>query len=298
MTFYDLSENYLVPLLYFLSAAGIVASLGHWMVEMSKTYREVYVEETGRHLDDMFLSLNPQQVVMLAQIAGVSFALVMFALVGSFEDPLHLVGSAVFSLAFGAVGFMIPRWVIQRMRQKRLELFNEQLVEAMQTMSNSLRAGFSVLQALDMVVKENRRPISEEFGLFLHQHRLGVKFEEAMENLSKRVGSQDLDLMVTAIEISRQTGGNLTEVFDQLAGVIRERMRVEGKIRSLTAQGRLQAVVVGFMPLLLAGAMFVISPAMMKGFVFSTAGVMIIVLALVFEICGYLIIRKIVSIDI
>ncbi|MFA5190198.1 MAG: type II secretion system F family protein [Verrucomicrobiia bacterium] len=298
MTFYDLSENYLVPLLYFLSAAGIVASLGHWMVEMSKTYREVYVEETGRHLDDMFLSLNPQQVVMLAQIAGVSFALVMFALVGSFEDPLHLVGSAAFSLAFGAVGFMIPRWVIQRMRQKRLELFNEQLVEAMQTMSNSLRAGFSVLQALDMVVKENRRPISEEFGLFLHQHRLGVKFEEAMENLSKRVGSQDLDLMVTAIEISRQTGGNLTEVFDQLAGVIRERMRVEGKIRSLTAQGRLQAVVVGFMPLLLAGAMFVISPAMMKGFVFSTAGVMIIVLALVFEICGYLIIRKIVSIDI
>lgn len=298
MTFYDLNVNYLVPLLCFLSAAGIVAALGQWVVEMSKTYREVYVEETGRHLDDMFLSLNPQQVVTLAQIAGVSFALVMFALVGSFEDPLHLVGSAVFSLIFGAVGFMIPRWIIRRMRQKRLELFNEQLVEAMQTMSNSLRAGFSVLQALDMVVKENRRPISEEFGLFLHQHRLGVKFEEAMENLSKRVGSQDLDLMVTAIEISRQTGGNLTEVFDQLAGVIRERMRVEGKIRSLTAQGRLQAVVVGFMPLLLAGAMFVINPAMMKGFVFSTVGVMMIVLALAFEICGYLIIRKIVSIDI
>ena len=193
---------------------------------------------------------------------------------------------------------MIPRWVIRRMRQKRLELFNEQLVEAMQTMSNSLRAGFSVLQAFDMVVKENRRPISEELGLFLHQHRLGVKFEEAMENLSKRVGSQDLDLMITAIEISRQTGGNLTEVFDQLAGVIRERMRVEGKIRSLTAQGRLQAVIVGLMPLLLASAMYFISPAMMTGFVTSTVGVMIIVLALGFEIVGYLIIRKIVNIDI
>lgn len=298
MSFYDLSVNYLVPLLYFAAAAGIIWALGEWMAEMSRTYREVYVEETGRHLDDMFLSLNPQQVVTLAQITGVSFALVMFALVGSFEDPLHLVGSAAFSLIFGALGFMIPRWVIRRMRQKRLELFNEQLVEAMQTMSNSLRAGFSVLQAFDMVVKENRRPISEEFGLFLHQHRLGVKFEEAMESLSKRVGSQDLDLMITAIEISRQTGGNLTEVFDQLAGVIRERMRVEGKIRSLTAQGRLQAIIVGFMPLLLAGAMFLISPAMMKGFVFSTTGVMIIVLALGFEICGYLIIRKIVDIDI
>jgi len=298
MSFYDLSVNYLVPLLYFLAAAGIVWALGEWMAEMSRTYREIYVEETGRHLDDMFLSLNPQQVVTLAQITGVSFALVMFAMVGSFEDPLRLVGSAAFSLIFGAVGFMIPRWVIRRMRQKRLELFNEQLVEAMQTMSNSLRAGFSVLQAFDMVVKENRRPISEELGLFLHQHRLGVKFEEAMENLSKRVGSQDLDLMITAIEISRQTGGNLTEVFDQLAGVIRERMRVEGKIRSLTAQGRLQAVIVGLMPLLLASAMYFISPAMMTGFVTSTVGVMIIVLALGFEIVGYLIIRKIVNIDI
>lgn len=298
MTFYDLSVNYLVPLLYFLAAAGIVWALGEWMAEMSRTYREVYVEETGRHLDDMFLSLNPQQVVMLAQIIGVSFALAMFALIGSFEDTLHFAGSAGFSVMFGMVGFMIPRWVIQRMRQKRLELFNEQLVEAMQTMSNSLRAGFSVLQAFDMVVKENRRPISEEFGLFLHQHRLGVKFEEAMESLSKRVGSQDLDLMITSIEISRQTGGNLTEVFDQLATVIRERMRVEGKIRSLTAQGRLQAIIVGFMPVLLATAMYFISPAMMQGFVFSTVGVVIIVIALGFEIVGYLIIRKIVNIDI
>ncbi len=149
-----------------------------------------------------------------------------------------------------------------------------------------------------MVVKENRRPISEEFGLLLHQHRLGVKFEEAMESLSKRVGSQDLDLMVTAIEISRQTGGNLTEVFDQLASVIRERMRVEGKIRSLTAQGRLQASIVGLMPLLLAGAMYAISPAMMTNFLFSTVGIMIIVTALGFEVVGYLIIRKIVNIDI
>jgi tight adherence protein B len=298
MTFYDLSVSYLVPLLYFAAAAGIAWALGEWIEEMSRTYREVYIEETGRHLDDMFLSLNPQQLVMLAQITGVSFSLIMFALIGSFEDLLHLAGTAAVSVVFGIVGFMIPRWVIRRMRQKRLELFNEQLVEAMQTMSNSLRAGFSVLQAIDMVVKENRRPISEEFGLFLHQHRLGVKFEEAMESLSRRVGSQDLDLMITAIEISRQTGGNLTEVFDQLAGVIRERMRVEGKIRSLTAQGRLQAIIVGFMPLLLATAMYFISPAMMTGFVFSTVGVMIIVLALAFEICGYLIIRKIVNIDI
>ncbi|MCX7824064.1 MAG: type II secretion system F family protein [Verrucomicrobiae bacterium] len=298
MSFYDLSNEFLVPLLYFVAAAGVVWSLGNWLLEMFKSYREVYIEETGRHLDDMFLALSPAQVMGLAQIVGVGFFLGAFAMVGSFESTPRLIATGLFSLIWGAIGFMIPRGVVKRMRQKRLERFNEQLVEAMQTMSNALRAGFSILQAFDMVVKENRRPISEEFGLFLHQHRLGMRFEEALEKLSQRVGSQDLDLMINAIEIARQTGGNLTEVFDQLAGVIRERMRVEGKIRTLTAQGRLQAIIVGLMPLLLAGAMYMISPQMMTRFVFSTAGIVIISIGLIFEVVGYLVIRKIVSIDI
>jgi tight adherence protein B len=298
MSFYDLSNEFLVPMLYFVAAAGIIWALGTWLIEMFKSYREVYIEETGRHLDDMFLALSPAQVMGLAQISGVAFFLGVFATVGSFESTPRLIGTAIFSLIWGGIGFMIPRGVVKRMRQKRLERFNEQLVEAMQTMSNALRAGFSILQAFDMVVKENRRPISEEFGLFLHQHRLGMRFEDAMEKLSKRVGSQDLDLMINAIEIARQTGGNLTEVFDQLAGVIRERMRVEGKIKTLTAQGRLQAFIVGLMPLLLAGAMYVISPQMMTNFVFSTVGIVIISIGLLFEVVGYLVIRKIVSIDI
>jgi tight adherence protein B len=293
-----LTLNTLAALLYFAAAAAVVWAAGHWLLEMFKSYREVYTEETGRHLDDMFLALNPQQVVNLALIFGVAFFLVMFALVGSFETLPRFLGTSVFALVWGAIGFMIPRGLIRRLRRRRLQIFNEQLVDAMTTMSNALRAGFSILQAFEMVVKENRRPISEEFGLFMHQHRLGMKFEDALQNLSKRVGSQDLDLMIAAIETARQTGGNLTEVFDQLSTTIRERMRVEGKIQSLTAQGRLQAIIVGLMPLLLAFAMYMISPRMMQTFVFSTAGIVVIAVALAFEVVGYLIIKKIVSIDI
>jgi tight adherence protein B len=285
-------------LLWFVAAAAVVWAIGMWLTEMFKGYREVYIEETGRHMDDMFLSLPPQQVANLALIFGVVFFLATFATIGSFETTPRFIGTAFFSLVIGWLGFMIPRAFVRRLRFQRLLLFNEQLVDAMTTMSNALRAGFSILQAFDMVVKENRRPISEEFGLFMHQHRLGMKFEEAMANLSKRVGSQDLDLMIAAIETARQTGGNLTEVFDQLATTVRERMRVEGKIRSLTAQGRLQAMVVGLMPLVLAGAMYMISPLMMQGFVYSTAGIVTIGVALAMEVIGYLIIKKIVSIDV
>lgn len=285
-------------LLWFMAAGAVVWAIGMWLTEMFKGYREVYIEETGRHMDDMFLSLPPQQVANLALIFGVVFFLACFATIGSFENTPRFIGTAFFSLVIGWLGFMIPRAFVRRLRFQRLLLFNEQLVDAMTTMSNALRAGFSILQAFDMVVKENRRPISEEFGLFMHQHRLGMKFEEAMANLSKRVGSQDLDLMIAAIETARQTGGNLTEVFDQLATTVRERMRVEGKIRSLTAQGRLQAMVVGLMPLVLAGAMYMISPLMMKGFVYSTAGIVTIGVALAMEVIGYLIIKKIVSIDV
>lgn len=293
-----LSLDNLAGLLFFITTALVVWALGTWLLDMLKSYREVYIEETGRHLDDMFLSLSAQQIANLAFIVGVAFFLGAFSLVGSFDEPVRFAASAAFALMWGGLGFMIPRGLVRRMRKRRLQLFNEQLVDALMTMSNSLRAGFSILQAFDMVVKENRRPISEEFGLLQHQHRLGVRFEDALQNLSKRVGSQDLDLMIAAIETARQTGGNLTEVFDQLSTTIRERMRVEGKIQSLTAQGRLQAAIVGLMPLVLAFAMYTISPRMMTSFAFSTAGIVVIGIALGFEVVGYLIIRKIVDIDI
>jgi tight adherence protein B len=125
-----------------------------------------------------------------------------------------------------------------------------------------------------------------------------MTFEDALADMDKRIGSEDLTLMIQSIEIARQTGGNLTEVFDRIAATIRERQRVEGKIKSLTAQGKIQGNVVGAMPLVLGLALYMLDPQMMLTFVQSYIGIFILLLVLVLEILGALVIRKIVSIDV
>jgi tight adherence protein B len=151
--------------------------------------------------------------------------------------------------SFGVLGGRRP--VVRRLRARRLAAFNLQLVDALVSMSNALRAGFSIQQAFESIVKEGKKPIAQEFSVFLQQMRIGVRFEDALKNLEERVGSEDLTLMVRAVEIARQTGGNLTETFDRIADTIRERSRIEGRIKALTAMGRLQGIVVGLIPVFL-----------------------------------------------
>jgi tight adherence protein B len=193
---------------------------------------------------------------------------------------------------------LVPRVVIKVLRTRRMEMFNRQLVEALSTMSNSLRAGFSIQQAFETIVQENRKPIAQEFGVFVQQTRVGVRFEDALTNMEERVGSEDLTLMVRAIEIARQTGGNLTEVFDTIASTIRERSRIEGKIKSMTAMGRLQGIVVGLIPVFLLVAMTLLDPQMMIGFFTNLMGIAILILVVILLTAGFLVIRKIVNIEV
>jgi tight adherence protein B len=179
-----------------------------------------------------------------------------------------------------------------------LERFNGQLVNALSSMSNALKAGFSIQQAFESVVAERQNPIAQEYGMFLQQLRVGIAFEEALADLDRRMGSEDLTLMIQSIEIARQTGGNLTEVFDRIAETIRERRRIEGKIKSLTAQGKIQGNVVGAMPFVLGFAIYLLDPQMMMAFVTSYIGMFILLAVVLMEICGVLMIRKIVSIDV
>jgi len=165
-------------------------------------------------------------------------------------------------------------------------------------MSNSLRAGFSIQQAFETVVQEGRNPIAQEFGVFVQQTRVGVRFEEGLRNMEERVGSEDLTLMIRSIEIARQTGGNLTEVFDIIASTIRERSRIEGKIQSMTAMGRLQGIVVGLIPIFLLVVMTMLDPAMMVSFFTSVMGIGILILVLILLSAGFFVIQKIVNIEV
>ena len=181
---------------------------------------------------------------------------------------------------------------------KRRAAFNAQLPEALATMTNALRAGFSISQAFDSVVEQGDRPMSEEFAILQQQLRIGMSFEDALESLSQRVGSDDLTLVTTAILVSRKTGGNVTEIFDKISETIRGRMRVERKVKSLTAQGRLQGIIVSLMPLFLGVVMTLIKPGLMIPFLTSAAGLLAVAAMCALIFVGWLMIRKIVKIDV
>jgi len=186
------------------------------------------------------------------------------------------------------------RWLNRRYARK----FDSQLTDALSTMSNALRAGFSISQAFESVAEADLHPISDEFALLLQQLRVGMSFDDALSSLEKRIDSEDLTLVVTAIDISRRTGGNLTGIFDRISETIRDRMRLERKIRTLTAQGRLQGAVVSLMPFLLCIVMTAMKPEMMIPFLLSMKGIACLAVATVMVAVGWLLIRKIVTIKV
>ena len=188
----------------------------------------------------------------------------------------------------------LARWLDERRRAR----FNRQLPEALATMSNALRAGFSISQAFDSVIDLDEKPVSEEFMILRQQLRIGMSFEDALESMAQRVGSDDLTLVTTAILISRKTGGNVTEIFDKISETIRGRMKIEMKVRTLTAQGRLQGAIVSAMPLFLGLVMTAIKPSLMIPFFCSFAGIVSVAVVVVLIAAGWLAIRKIIKIDV
>ena len=181
---------------------------------------------------------------------------------------------------------------------RRREAFNQQLPQALATMSNALRAGFSISQAFDSVVEQGEKPMSEEFEILQQQLKIGMSFEDALESMSRRVGSDDLTLVTTAILIARKTGGNVTEIFDKISETIRGRMRIERKVKTLTAQGRMQGIVVSAMPLFLGLIMTILKPGLMIPFLTSFTGILAVLVMCALIFVGWLMIRKIIRIDV
>jgi tight adherence protein B len=288
----------LAQVLIFLSVTAIVFWGGQLALAWYADYEGQAVERTEKDLYGMFLNLPPQRIVQISLLCFVLGFLLGLVLFGYFTSPLATFLSLAASAMLGLFTSFIPKLVLKRLSILRLRRFDLQLLDALLSMSNALKAGFSITQSFEAIVEEGRDPISQEFDLLLREVRLGVKFEDASENLSKRIPSEDLHIVLTGIETARQTGGNLTEVFDRLATVIRERMRVQGRIQSLTAQGRLQGWVVGLLPFALGIAFYFKQPSMMISFIQAPAGMACIAFMLLMEGLGVLLIRKIVNIDV
>ncbi len=289
---------WIIPTLYMACFAGLCYSFLRALHAGAESYSNTYTEQTSRQFEDIFLFIPPRRILEIAWTSAIAVFVVFFFLTGNFQSLGGFARGMVIGGLMGTAALALPKRVLAFMKNKRLQRFNDQLVDALMTMSNALRSGSSILQAFEHIVRQNLNPISLEFGHFLQQTRVGVKFEEALSNLDKRVNSEDLTLMIAAIEIARQTGGNLTEVFERISGTIRERIRIQGRIQMLTAQGRMQGIVVGAMPILLGLAMFGLDPSMMVSFLKSVPGMMTIGAVGVLEIIGMLLIRRIITIDI
>ena len=247
------------------------------------------------------LHLKPSEFLMIWAASVVGVPLVMLLL----SPVLPALGNPLFLLIGGLIGFLLPRFWLARRKNGRLGAFNKQLPDTITLIANALRAGSSFLQAIELVVRESRPPISTEFGRVIREVNLGLPFDQALENMVRRVRSDDLELMATAISIQHQVGGNLAEILDSIAYTIRERVRIKGEIRTLTAQQRLSGYVVAGLPIGLAAFLFVFSPGFMSPMFMNPpailglpAGVVILMIGGFMMFIGFLFIRKIVDIEV
>ncbi|NLN02337.1 MAG: hypothetical protein GX174_10605 [Lentisphaerae bacterium] len=262
------------------------------------SYAEQVSDTASRQLEDLFLFIPPRRITeagwACALAAFLLFALLLF---NPRQPAMTAIGLAAGTVA-AVAAFQIPSRILLILKDRRRRRFNEQLVEALGQISNALKAGFSITQAFETVVANGENPIAQEFEVFLQQMRVGISFSDALQNLERRVGSEDLELVCSAMEIARRTGGNLTEIFEKISLTIRERMRIERRVMTLTAQGRLQGVIVGAMPLVVALAMIAFRPEMMLPYLRSPGGMAAIAAVIVLVTLGALMIRKIIRIDV
>jgi tight adherence protein B len=247
------------------------------------------------------LKLKPSEFLMIWAASTIGIPLFMILL----SPFITAFGSPLIWLVGAFVGFFIPRFWLNRRKNGRLNAFNKQLPDTITLIANALRAGSSFLQAIELAVRESRPPISTEFARVIREVNLGLPFEQALENMVRRVKSDDLELMATAISIQHQVGGNLAEILDSIAYTIRERVRIKGEIRTLTAQQRLSGYVVGFLPIGLAGFLFIAAPGFMDpmfqnppGILGLPAGVIILVFGGIMMFIGFMLIRRIVDIEV
>ncbi len=196
------------------------------------------------------------------------------------------------------VGFFAPRAYVAFRQGRRLRSFNNQLGDTINLMVNSIRAGYSIMQAMRAVSEEMGPPASTEYGRVVQEVQLGISLEEALAHMLRRVPSEDLDMMITAINVQREVGGNLAEVLESISYTIRERIRIKGEIQALTAQSRISGYMVAIVPVVLAVAIYLINPEFMGLLFQHTCGHIMIGAAVVGIAAGFFVISKVVDIDI
>jgi tight adherence protein B len=207
-------------------------------------------------------------------------------------------GAPLVGSVFGAVSWFVPKMWVGRRQAGRLKAFNNQLADTIALLSNSLRSGMSLVQAMEMISREAEPPIADEFQRVVREIGLGVGPQEALLHLGRRVRSDDLDLLVTAILVQFEMGGNLSRILDSIAGTIRERVKLLGEIRTMSAQGRMAGYVLSGMPVAIGGLLMLIAPTYMGALFTPGPWLVLPVAAGIGIVMGSVVIRKLVAIEV
>ncbi len=281
---------------FYLAAVILVFLIGFglsWIV-LSRTqqafdsYRENFTQAADANMTDMFLVMDTGKLFMINMLLMFILPPIVWFLSGSF-----LAGALVLITLI-----ILPAYIYRGMRSRRMALFTRQLPDSLIMISSSLRAGASLPLALEGLVKEQSPPIANEFDLFLREQRVGTEFSLALSNMEKRIPSDDFQMVASAMRISREIGGNLGEVLDVLADTLRKKATMEGKIDSLTAQGRLQAIVMAGLPVFLCIILYFMEKESMMLLFTTPIGWAVLTFVVIWESIGFMFIKKIVSVDV
>jgi tight adherence protein B len=248
-------------------------------------------EQLAQQLERADMNLSPgEYIVIRIALALIGFMAPFFFIQGVIGLVLMIAGAVI--------GYNLPKFYMNHRRKQRVEKLNAQLPEALTMISNSLKAGFGLLQALSVASEQLSHPISTELGRTIHEMNVGSGVEEAMLGLTDRAGSYDLDIVVTAILVQRTVGGNLGEILDNVADTMRERIRIRGEIQTLTAQQKLTGIVIGLLPLAVGVMFFFLSPGYMDPLFTTMLGKLLLCIAVFLEVVGIMVIQRILDIEV
>ena len=246
------------------------------------------IDKITPKLDSMFLDIALNKLLLIDILSPVITGLLGFML---FHNLWAALGSAVAGLA-------LPILIVKRLETIRRQKFAAQLVDGLMILSSSLKAGLSLLQSFEELVAEMPNPISQEFSLVIRQIQMGISLEEAMTKLKKRMNIDELDMVVTAMMVARETGGDLTQTFSRVVYTIQERNKLIGRVKALCIQAKLQGAIMSVLPILFGVFVYKVNPNFFDIFLKDSFGRGLLTYAAVSEIIGIILIRKLSRIDI
>jgi tight adherence protein B len=270
-------------------------------VELEKAMQRVTFAQLGVFLD-RYQSSKKLKVLLLQANSTMSVGGAVLASAGAAVGCGLFCFLVLHSLPLAAVatiaGAAVPYGALRFKRGSRLKTFNSALPEAIDLMARSLRAGHSMGSSIELIAEQSPDPLGPEFVQVYQQQRLGLQFREALLQMGGRVPSRDLQFLITAILVQKETGGDLTEILDRASHVIRERVRIEGEVRTRTAQGRLTGWILGLLPVIMLGLINIVSPGYSSVLFHDPTGQKLLYAGATLIVIGGLVIRKVVDVQV